>query len=163
MDVVEGWAEIEDAEAFVDRLTAAAGPHGATVQAFDARAVAGREHLAAAVDRANRAFDRDDAIARDRAVEILLYAAGRRQIEQALELGVDPGRTPVAIVVDGGDEAAAAAAVRSCIEPAPVLGTERDDARIVSFFGITPAERDATDGTLEDLVIERVALLAVDR
>lgn len=168
MIVVEGIADVEDVDAVVARLGAVGDEFGCAVTAFDARYVAGRRHLEVAVERANRAFAREDAIADDRAIEVLLYAAGRRQIERALEMGVTGGRGPVAIVVDSddrndADEAGAAEAVRELIEPVGVLGAERDEERIRTFFGITEAELGATDASLELLVIERVSLLAVEK
>ncbi|MFB6184036.1 MAG: KEOPS complex subunit Cgi121 [Haloarculaceae archaeon] len=103
MRLVEGIATVEDVESFVDRLAAIGDDHGATVQAFDARYVLDREHLRRAVDLADRAIERGENVARDRAVEILCYAAGRRQIHRALEMGVDEGEMAVVVLVDGGD------------------------------------------------------------
>jgi KEOPS complex subunit Cgi121 len=105
MAVVEGRASVENVDAFLDELAAIGEATGCVVQAFDARYVVDREHLARAVERADRSFERDENVARDRAVEILLYAAGRRQIDRALEMGVGEGTGPVAVVVhdpDGG-------------------------------------------------------------
>ncbi|MFB6129288.1 MAG: KEOPS complex subunit Cgi121 [Salinigranum sp.] len=105
MRLVEGVADVVDLEAFLADLDAVAGAHGVAVQAFDARYVVDREHLALAVELADRAFERGNNIARDRAVEILLFAAGRRQINRALEIGVEEGRREVVVVVDGaGDD-----------------------------------------------------------
>lgn len=172
MKVVGGTATIDDVDAFVAALDDIGDASGCAMTAFDARYVAGRRHLEAAVDRANRAFERDDAIADDRGVEILLYAAGRRQIERALEMGVGEGRGPVVVVVDGGfteddapaaDEVAAADAVAELLEPADVLGTERDEERIRAFFDVSDAELGATDATLEALVVERVSLLVIEK
>ena len=172
MILVEGHADIDDVDAFVARLAAIGDDFGCAVTAFDARYVAGRRHIETAVERANRAFERDDAIADDRSIEVLLYAAGRRQIERALEMGVDQGRGPVAVVVDadgegedgsGGDEAGAADRVEDLLEPVEVIGVERDEALIREFFDISEAELGATDASLELLVIERVSLLAVDK
>ena len=179
MIVAEGVADIADVDVFVAELDAIGEACGCAVTAFDARYVAGRRHLEAAVDRANRAFERDDAIADDRGIEILLYAAGRRQIQQALEMGVSEGRWPVVVVVDGGtaiandgdgtgsraggDEAEAVDRVYDLIEPADVLGAERDEGLIREFFGITETELGATDASLETLVVERVSLLAIDK
>ncbi len=167
--LVEGRATIDDVDAFVDRLGEIGARHGAIVQAFDARLVAGRRHLEAAARAARRAREHDDAIAEDPAVELLLYAAGRRQIDRALELGVDEGEGPVVVVVDAGngrdagDEAAAAEAVAALLEPDETLGVARDEDAIRAYFDVTDAERAATDATLEDLVVERVALLAVEK
>lgn len=100
MEVVEGVLEIADVDAFVERLDAIGEEHGVTVQAFDARFVVDREHLERAVELADRAIERGEAIARDRGVEILCYAAGRRQITRALELGIGEGESPVVVLVD---------------------------------------------------------------
>ena len=184
MIVAEGVADVADVDDFVAELDAIGEACGCAVTAFDARYVAGRRHLEAAVDRANRAFARDDAIADDRGIEILLYAAGRRQIQQALEMGVSEGRWPVVVVVDGGagidggggcrgdgrngegaggDEAEAVDRVYDLLEPGDVLGAERDEGLIRQFFGITETELGATDASLETLVVERVSLLAIDK
>ena len=183
MEIVEGTARIDDVEAFLGKLDAVADEHGVTIQAFDARYVVGREHLERAVELATRAIDRGEAIAREEGVEILLYAAGRRQINRALEMGVAEGEWPVvAVVVDtdrkspGGDpaddessagdstdrERAAAADLRKHLDPAETLG-KYDEPRVCEFFRVTDGERKATAGDLADLVCERVALLVVER
>jgi KEOPS complex subunit Cgi121 len=162
MRVVEGVVTVADVDAFVARLGEIGEEHGAAVQAFDARYVVGREHLERAVDLANRAAERGDAIARERAVEILLYAAGRRQINRALEVGVSEGGCPAVVVVDGGEEVGAAEAVRDLLEPAETLG-EYDRERVMAFFEVSERELAATAGTLADLVCERVALLTVQK
>ena len=166
MEVLEGEATVEDVDAFVEQLGAIGEEYGVAVQAFDARYVVGHEHLTQAVRLANRAAERGETIARDRAVEILLYAAGRRQINRALAMGVDEGVAPAVVVVDGiadgADEAGAAAGVGELLDPATTLG-EYDRERVLEFFDISETELAATDGTLEDVVCERVALLTVDR
>jgi len=167
MRLVEGEATVSDVDAFVERLGEIGETHDVAVQAFDARYVVGREHLERAVRLANRAVERDEAIARDRAVEILLYAAGRRQINRALTMGVDEGTTPTVVVVDAGpsvagDEAGAAADVLDLLEPAETLGAF-DRERVRDFFDVTDRELAATAGTLADVVCERVALLPVER
>jgi len=167
MRLIEGDAEVDDLDAFLDDLNGVAADHGVTVQAFDARYVVGRRHLERAVELADRAFARGENVARERGVEILLYAAGRRQIDDALEMGVSEGRTPVVVLVSdaGGDDAAeraAAAAVSDLLDPGPTLGTT-DAERVRSFFDITEAELATVDGDLADLVAERVALLDVEK
>ena len=163
MRLVEGVADVDDVDAFLAELTEAVG-EGRTVQAFDARYVVDRTHLERAVELADRAFERGENVARDRGVEILLYAAGRRQIDRALEMGVSEGRTPAVVLVDDDDSAEATAADRiaASLDPAETLGGY-DEARVRSFFDVTDAELEAVDGTLADLVRERVALLVVER
>lgn len=164
MEVVEGIATVDDVDAFVAELGAIGETHDCTIQAFDARYVVDRAHLERAVELARRARGRDETIADDHAVEILLYAAGRRQIDRAFEMGVAEGEQPVVVVVDGTDgaEAAAAAAVADRLTPAETLG-EYDADRVEAFFDVTERELAATDAGLPALVRERVALLTVEK
>ncbi|MDZ7746437.1 MAG: KEOPS complex subunit Cgi121 [Halobacteriales archaeon] len=171
MELIEGIVTIggdrfPDTDAFVTRLSEIGVEYDVTVQAFDARFVVGERHLTRAVTIADRERERGNAIARDRAVEILLYAAGRRQIRRALELGVSEGETPAVILVttDGptGDEAGAREMIADLLEQRPTLG-DYDPERVRSFFDIGDKELAATDATLADLVLERVALLVVER
>jgi KEOPS complex subunit Cgi121 len=180
--LVAGVARVDDVDAFLAALDRVAEAHGATVQAFDARYVVSRAHLRRAVELADRARERGEAVARERSVEILLYAAGRRQIDRALEMGVSEGETPVVVLVDGGDEAAAAAAVAAldavesagADESAEAVaradpdgardGVASDDAeRVRRFFDVGEAELGVVAGDLADVVLERVALLDVEK
>jgi KEOPS complex subunit Cgi121 len=170
MEVLEGIATVADVQAFVADLDAVAERHDVAVQAFDARYVAGREHLARAVACADRAIEHDDAIAREPSVEILLYAAGRRQIDRALTMGVDEGEGPVAIVVHAPPGGARAAAETRAVEDLRALLDEErptldapDESLLADFVDVGPAEREVTDASLSALVSERVALLAVEK
>jgi KEOPS complex subunit Cgi121 len=186
--LVEGTVYVADVDAFVADLDVVASRTGTTVQAFDARYVVSRRHLARAVELADRAIHRGDAIARERAVEILLYAAGRRQITDAFELGVSAGDNRVVVLVDatdagdgesaadapsdgpaaaasdGDSEADAAAAIRSEVLDTvePTLG-EYDSERVREYFDVDDPELDVVDGDIEALVCERVALLVVEQ
>ncbi|MEF8855988.1 MAG: KEOPS complex subunit Cgi121 [Haloplanus sp.] len=171
MELVEGIATIDDLEGFLDRLGEISDEHGCTIQAFDARYVAGRRHLERALELADRAIERDDAIADDRGVEVLCYAAGRRQINRALAMGVQEGETPAVVLVavqdegeraGDGNETAAAEAIRALLKPADTLG-EFDPDTVRAFFEVGDDEVAATDAGLEDLVVERVALLTVEK
>ena len=164
MRVVEGVASVDDVDAFVAELGAVGDEHGVAVQAFDVDYVADREHLASAVTHANRAFERGDNVASERAVEVLLYAAGRRQIRRALAMGVDEGDTAVVVVVDGGDEAGAVDAVEGLLaDVRPTLDGGGDEATLRAFFDVSDAELAAAAGGLADVVRERVALLDVEK
>lgn len=162
MELIEGNATIDDIDSFVERLQTIERETGATVQAFDARYIVDSDHLERAVELAQRESARGNAIAREESVEILLYAAGRRQINDALEMGVSEGDCPVIAVAVGGDETQAAETLQKLLSPADTL--ERSDPdRIRSFFDITGEELDAADGDLSGLVRERLALLVVER
>jgi len=182
MRVVDGVAAVEDLDDFVATLGEVGDAHDCVVQAFDARLVADGEHLETALRYAARAHRRDDAIARDPAVETLLYAAGRRQIDRALAMGVDVGETPVVVLVASDfpeDPLPATDAERECADAVAELLADAtthdaetptadasfaatDPERVREFFEIGDAEVGATDAPLADLVRERVVLLSID-
>ncbi|GAB3666706.1 KEOPS complex subunit Cgi121 [Halopiger thermotolerans] len=172
MELLECRLAIDDLDSFVADLNGIGDRHDVTIQAFDARYVADRRHIERAVELADRAIDRGENVARNRAVEILLYAAGRRQIDRALEMGVDAGENRAVVLVDsrsdgdtGEAEAAALEAVtglEAFVERAPTLESTDEDT-LCGFFEITDAEREATDASLAALVRERVALLEVEK
>lgn len=185
MEVLEGRLAVADLDAFVARLGELSERHEVTIQAFDATYLAGRRHLERSVELADRALERGENVARDRAVEILLYAAGRRQIDRALEMGVSEGENRVVVLFDAGPDGEPSAEARASeafadaeqFEPEPTLATAAEGGRetpdealetpdedtLQTYFDITDAERAATDASLEDLVCERVALLEVEK
>ena len=63
---------------------------------------------------------------------------------------------------DDSDEAEAVEMLREHVDERAVLG-EYDEAAVRSFFDVSDAELDAVDGGLADLVLERVALLDVEK
>jgi len=173
MEVVEARVTLEGIEGFLGELERIGDEHGVAVQALDARYVVGRDHLRRAVELAGRAFDRGENIARERSVEILLYAAATRQIDRALALGLAAGEQPAVIVIadeDGAggtataDETAAADAVRALAGVAPASTLETyDESAVREWFDVGAAELEATDAGIPALVGERIALLTVEK
>jgi KEOPS complex subunit Cgi121 len=161
MELVEGRADIADLDAFLEAIDGIGANTESRIQVFDARYVVDRTHLERAVELATRAQERDEMIARELAVEILLYAAGRRQIQDALTMGVSEGSCPVVAVVVGGDEASARERLAERLDPESTLGAPDED-RLMDFFDITEGELGVT-GDLAPLVHERVAMLVVNR
>jgi len=177
--LVGGTFAIDDLDAFLADLDEIAAETGAVVQAFDADLVVSPAHLREAARLAARSIARGEAVARDPGVEILLYAAGRRQIDRALELGVSEGeRAAVVLVADFGDVPGVdrpAADVDEAVERVRELaaaGVDEfdgsrnptfDEDRVREFYGVTNRELAATTGDLTDVVRERVALLDVEK
>ena len=189
MELLEGVGGIEDVDRLVERLAEIGAGYDCVITPFDARYLVGREHVERAMGLAARAFRRGENVADTRAIEVLCYAAGRRQIDRALELGVSAGKTPIVVAVssvEGGDrsdrserddrneagsgarerERDATEAVERALDPgferADVLGAY-DEELVREFFGVTETELAATDAGLAELVGERVALLDVEK
>ncbi|ERH02738.1 MAG: hypothetical protein J07HN6_00778 [Halonotius sp. J07HN6] len=165
MKSVVATTTIEDIDAFLADIEAISDATGAAVQCFDADYVAGERHLRRAVSLAARAREQGTAVAHDPAIEILLYAAGRRQINQALDMGVSAGEIDVAGVVTSGDEAAAAQRLADRFDTTATdegVGVG-DTETLKSFFSITDRELAVVDGGIDAVVLERVALLDVKK
>jgi KEOPS complex subunit Cgi121 len=147
---------------------------GTAVQFFDAKYVAGSQHLYFAALHALNAFDKNLAISNNLAVEALLYASTQRQIKKAVQmLGIKEGTSELAvlIILKKGYEKL------DCISQfSEMVHGERDDTvleltdkkvkKIKKVFSISDLEIEAKlkkDGlekeALTDLVIERMALL----
>lgn len=167
MRVLERTAVVEDTDAFLGELAEIREEHGVAAQALDARYVVSPLHVKEAVGKAKRSFERGENVADGLSMEILLYAAGTRQIDVATRMGLRPGEHDAVFVVEGrGDESAeegAADELRSMTyeQDEFVYGEE---SRLLDFFGLTDEEVGAVgEDRLEYLVLERVALLDVNK
>lgn len=161
MKLVDGHAEIENVGQFLETTNQISEQTGSTIQFFDADYVAGEQHLRRAAELARRAAERGTTIAREQAVELLVYAAGRRQINRALEMGVSEGSMAVVGVVDGGDEPAAVDALEELLASTDSVEWG-NKTTLTQFFDISDAEIAVVEGGIEAIVLERVALLAVE-
>ncbi|MFQ5552936.1 MAG: KEOPS complex subunit Cgi121, partial [Thermoplasmata archaeon] len=148
--------------AFIERLREAAAERGLEAQAFDSDLVFGAEHLLAAWDHADRAFAHGSNVASDRMVEVLLFAAGERQITRALEkLGLKEGKDRLALLVAGEGDPDVLLKKLELVRDDSLLAGRVD---MLPAFGITKEEIETVaDDRVFDLVLERVALAALRR
>ena len=148
------------------------------IQLFDAKLIAGWEHLYFAVLNALRAFKGNLNISNSFAVEALLYASAQRQISKAVDLlGIKPESPHVAVLAITKTKQGANATLEIVSQLMP---GERDDSvlkltdekveDIRRLFGISDLELEAKlekkgleKEALIDLVIEHVALLVTRR
>ncbi len=155
--VIGARGKIGPVREFVARLREAAGELGLEAQAFDADMVFGAEHLLVAWAHTERAFKRGTNIASDRMIEVLLFAAGERQIETALaKVGLKEGQARMVLLILGENEPS-----RLITD----LGLERADELIdpeidkLTAFGVSEGElQSVKPERVFDLVLERVAL-----
>lgn len=146
----------------------------ASVQFFDARHVAGTQHLYFAALNAMDAFRKKLNISNNLAVEALLYASAQRQIKKAVKmLGIKQDSSEVAalIITDNRHKTSYCLHLLAQIFPGnrddKVLElTDEKIGKIKNVFGISELELEAKlekEGlekeALTDLVIERMALL----
>jgi len=164
--------QIENINAFLEHFRKQ--NREAAVQFFDAKHVAGSQHLYFAALNALNAFDKNTNISNNLAVEALLYASAQRQIKKAVEmLGIKQGSSEVAALIITENRHKKTDYLRLVTK---IIPSERDDSvleltdkkigNIKKLFRISDSEFEAKlekEGlekeALTDLVIERMALL----
>lgn len=160
IQILEGTIFIDDKEKFLHKLNKISKDKGVVIQAFDADKLAGEEHIRFAVGKAMNSFKAGRNIANDLTKEIMLYAAGTRQINRAMKLGVHNGENNIVLVAIG--EVIDLSEFNE-ITPKPVLqyDSSKNDA-LLEIFNITKEELKAAGvDKIPELVIERVALVDV--
>ena len=161
IQILEGSIYIEDIETFIKKIKRISEEKKSVIQALDADKLAGYQHLSFAVEKAICSFKNGRNIANDLAKEILLYAAGTRQINRALKMGTHKGRNNIVLVVVG--EPFDILSEFNEIIPGNVLQyNESKNMALKEIFNITEDEIEAA-GTdkIPELVLERVALVDV--
>ena len=173
--IVVGTVTIASVSEFLAALKAIAEQHAVTIQALDTDLVVSAAHLHSAVEKALRAMAKGTNITSELGMEILVYAAGKRQIGRALAMGVTEGQKRIACIIVAttveADLDAAIAAVKArtglneepnALQTSELAHDASKRARLKRFFGITDMELNAVgEEKLQQLVLERVALLDV--
>jgi len=164
--VMGGTANIVDVDETLKRVEAVAGER--LVQLFDARYVAGEEHILSALQKAKRAFEREENISQNIRLEVMLYAAATRQLKRAFEMGIKQGPCSIVVLIEAEDVLELSEKVER------VLSLRRDDCVVecspdkrdvlCEFFDISEEELSCVgEERLCQLVLERVALLDVEK
>jgi Uncharacterized conserved protein len=160
MQLIRGRRTVDAVDATLGAMAAIADRTGALVQLVDARYVVDREQVALAVELATAAIAADRQIAEEPQIELLVYLAGTRQIDRALQLSLDPAVETYLAVVSGGDGEAACEAVTTrlfdAVEP---LQFTPEVSLVRAWYDIEDAEWGVTDGDLGGIVRERVAMV----
>jgi KEOPS complex subunit Cgi121 len=91
---------IQDIDLFLQKLLMFSKEKNIIIQALDANLVYSQDHLRSATEHAQRAFMNNTNATKSLALEILLYAAGERQIQKAIKkIGVKQGKHSIAFVL----------------------------------------------------------------
>lgn len=157
---------ITDKKAFLSHVHAAADRHMTRIVCFDADRIAGRLHAEKALRFAHRAASGGTMIANSFEMEALLYAAGTRQCSVAVPFGIHAGENRLYVCCCPDVPAVwqdLASCMRFAEESLCELSPEKA-ARLRELFAISPEELAAAgEDRIQDLVLERVALLEVSK
>ena len=156
---------IDSVPDFLKAVRSVSSNYNTIIQAMDAGKIAGEDHLLFSVRKALRAKTNNCCIARDMGIEIMRYASGKKQIEEAFSMGVRDGQMDVIFVVLGEKEDVeqSVRALKDLIEEAPVVEyTISKRLALIEQFSITDKEVQAAgEEMIPSLVLERVALVDV--
>ena len=163
MEVVRGRMRVDDVDRVLGTMAAIADRTGALIQLVDARYVVDEQQLALAVDLATEAIAEDRQIAEEPAIEVLVYLAGTRQIDRALQLSLDPAVETYLAIVSGGETQHAVEAVsRELFDAVETVHFTPEEPIICSWYDITDAELTVTDGDVAGIVHERIAMVLTE-
>jgi KEOPS complex subunit Cgi121 len=160
ISILEGTIFIEDIEMFLVKIKEITKNEDIVILALDADKLAGEKHLMFAIEKAMNSFRTGRNIANDLGKEIMLYAAGTRQITRAMKIGVHNGKNNIALVGIGKDIDLSGFEE---ITPGNVLQyDESKDRVLMDIFKITEEEIKAVGmDKIPELVLERVTLVDV--
>ncbi len=149
---------------FLRFIRSVADGNGCRLILFDEAKMAGKDHVLASLRHAMRSFASGTCISNSLEMEALLYAAGTRQTNIAMQFGIHAGTNRSYLCIVPKCSPAWDALRPHMIEVDEnweILSPEKE-AGLIELFGITREEREAAgNASLQDLVIERVALLDV--
>jgi KEOPS complex subunit Cgi121 len=165
-DIMQARFFVDDELRILERLRTIADRFGVRIVIFNAEYMAGAAHVVTALEHAQRSFYDENPIANSFEMEALLFAAGSRQVVDAVRFGIHHGENAGYICVCPPD-----AGARDTL--GDVVGYVREDweaiddakkAHLMGLFGVTPEELETVgEERLGELICERVALLAVYR
>lgn len=160
IQILEGTVFIGNKELFLKKIKEISTGKNFAIQALDADKLACKEHLIFAIEKAQEAFKKGTNIANDLAKEIMLYAAGTRQINRAVKIGVHDGWNNIVIAAVGD---LIELPVFNEIMPHDVLQySGSKDSALRDIFNITEKEIEAAGSDkIPELVLERVALVDI--
>jgi len=159
---------IADVPAFLSRLRDVAKQFRTHLICFNAEMLTGKRHAETALRYAVRSCRKGSAISNTLEMEALLYAAGSRQCNVAASFGIHEGENHLWVCCfpfsPGVWDALSTDFSFPSEERLDFMDEGKRDA-LMKTFGITPEELSTLDGPekIEDLVLERVALLEVQR
>jgi KEOPS complex subunit Cgi121 len=162
---------IKDTDSFVQHLLLLSKKENLVIQVFDASAIYGKDHLISATIHAQRAFEQGRNSTNSLALEILLYAAGERQIHKAIKkIGVKKGKQQIVFLLTNDmtqktNKPINKAVIQKLLETFDfilddkVLEGNRDTLK---RFGISEQELlTIPESHYGDLILEKVALVDV--
>jgi len=169
--VIGAYGIIKNIDSFVQHLLLFSKKENLVIQAFDATGIYGKEHLISATIHAQRAFEQGRNSTNSLGLEILLYAAGERQIQKAIKnLGVKKGKQQIAFILTNDmaqktNRRIKKAVIKRLLEMFHLISDDtvlEGNRNTLKRFGITSQELSTLpESNYGNLILEKIALVDV--
>ncbi len=128
------------------------------IQVMNADFIVSKNHIIHAVNQAYLAFSRDENLANDISVEIVLRCSAQRQISKAFKiLGLKEGEMRLCVVlINSNDYTVELSSIFTLDDSAFIA----DNEKLIETYGISDAEIE--NMSVEDIIIDRITKLTVD-
>ena len=157
---------VNDRDAFLRMIQAIARSYSTHIVCFDADKLAGRDHADAALEHAHRSFFSERPISNSFEMEALLFASGSRQCLVAALFGIQEGENRMFVCSYPANEDIwkdLAHHMHFVTETWDEITPDKE-ARLMILFSITEEELGGVgQDRIKDLILERIALLHVNR
>ncbi|MFO8077689.1 MAG: KEOPS complex subunit Cgi121 [Thermoplasmatota archaeon] len=163
--IIAGSVFIVDVDRFMQKIQEISKRNQIIIQAFNADMICGKNHIYSAATHAIRAEKQNSKATHSLAMELLLYAAGERQVKHALQkMGITQGKSNIALVIINLQRKTKNL-IDQCIESLiDQFNIQLDDSVItcstkkIKNFGITDQQlKTLSEEKYEYLVLEQIA------
>jgi len=163
--IIGAKGNIQNINHFLDRLRIFSDKNSVIIQVFNAEVIYGKKHLISAFEHAKRAIEQKTNTTNSLEMEILLYAAGERQLKLAIpKMGFKKGRSNLAIIAVSKDKKIDQIVEKLLSE----FNLDRDDKLLegdentLKKFGLNQKEiKTVAKAKYQDLILEKVAMVDI--
>ena len=164
-EIVGAKGNIQDIDDFLKQVKEFSEKNGIIIQLFDADLIFGEKHIISAFKHAKRSINQKTNTTNSLEMELMLYAAGERQLKLAIpKMGINEGKSNLAIVFIGKD-GKLNQIVQSFFEHFKLKRDDKvleGDENTLKKFGLTDEEiGTVAKAKYQDLILEKVALVDI--
>jgi len=161
--IVGAKGNIQNIDDFLDKIRDFSDKNNVSIQVFNADLIYGEKHLISAYEHAERAMEQKTNTTNSLEMEILLYAAGERQLKLAIpKMGVKKGKSNLAIVVVKSKSDKIIDNLLSEFNLKRDDKVLEGDENTLKKFGLNQKEiNTVTKAKYQNLILEKVALVDI--
>jgi len=163
--IIGARGNIQNIDNFLKKIRELSDKNNVTIQVFNADLIYGDKHLISAYEHAARAIKQNRNTTNSLEMEILLYAAGERQLKIAIpKMGIRKGKSNLALIAVSKDKKLDPV-IKNLLRE---FNLERDDKLLegnentIKNFGLNKKEIETVNkNKYQDLILEKVALVDI--